>query len=180
VRYITCKGDNWEISKAALTGEQSQVNNRRVYMKILNCMKKTVYSISVTATMRDAIRLLVTHHIGLLPVVDHDQKLVGVVGLYDMLNLALPSTMQMLNDVDFIGDFGAVETYHPSDKLLDQPITNIMRPGTVVQADSGLIRAYAFMLQHDLHDLPVVDADGRLIGIASRVDIGVNILTGWQ
>jgi hypothetical protein len=49
-----------------------------------------------------------------------------------------------------------------------------------VREDAGLLRAYATMLRHDLHDLPVIDQDGRLCGIASRVDIGTTILTSWQ
>lgn len=149
-------------------------------MQIQNCMKKNVYAIPATATVRDAIDLLVSHHIGLLPVLDKDNRPVGVVGLYDLLDLALPSAIHLLDDVDFIGDFGAVEMYQPSIELLARPITQLMRPGTVVQAESGLLRAYALMLQHDLHDLPVVDAAGRLIGIASRVDIGTTILANWQ
>lgn len=91
-------------------------------------------------------------------------------------SLALPSAIHLLDDVDFIGNFGAVETYQPSEPVLTQPITQLMRPGTMVQVESGLLRAYALMLQHDLHDLPVVDTVGRLIGIASRVDIGTTIL----
>jgi CBS domain-containing protein len=149
-------------------------------MQIQNCMKKTVFAIPGTATVRDAIGLLVSHHIGLLPVLDGNGRPVGVVGLRDLLDLALPSAIHLLEDVDFIGDFGAVETYQPSEEVLSQPITTLMRPGTVVQADSGLLRAYALMLQHDLHDLPVVDSEGRLIGIASRVDIGTTILASWQ
>lgn len=149
-------------------------------MQIQNCMKKNVYAIPATATVQDAIDLLVSHHIGLLPVLDNDNRPVGVVGLHDLLDLALPSAIHLLDDVDFIGDFGAVEMYQPSIELLARPITQLMRPGTVVQAESGLLRAYALMLQHDLHDLPVVDAAGRLIGIASRVDIGTTILASWQ
>lgn len=149
-------------------------------MKIFDCMKKNVYAIPATATARDAIQLLVSHHIGLLPVLDDENRPIGVVGLRDLLDLALPSAIHLLEDVDFIGDFGAVEMYHPSEEVLDRPITALMRPGTVVQADSGLIRAYAFMLQHDLHDLPVVDDHGQLIGIVSRVDVGTTILAGWQ
>jgi CBS domain-containing protein len=149
-------------------------------MQIQNCMKKNVYAISATATVREAIDLLVSHHIGLLPVLDEENRPIGVVGLHDLLDLALPSAMHLLDDIDFIGDFGAVETYQPSESILLQPITKLMRSGTVVHAESGLIRAYALMLQHDLHDLPVVDAQGRLIGIASRVDIGTTILSSWQ
>ena len=55
-----------------------------------------------------------------------------------------------------------------------------MRLATVVPEDSGLVRAYALMLQHDLHDIPVVDQNGRLSRIASRVDIGTKILSNWQ
>lgn len=149
-------------------------------MQIQDCMKKNVYAIKATATVQDAIDLLVSHHIGLLPVLDEDNRPVGVVGLHDLLDLALPAAIHLLDDVDFIGDFGAVETYQPSEAVLIQPITQLMRPGTVVQAESGLLRAYALMLQHKLHDLPVVDAAGRLIGIASRVDIGTLILASWR
>jgi CBS domain-containing protein len=41
------------------------------------------------------------------------------------------------------------------------------------------LRTYALMLQHNLHDMPVVSKEGKLTGIASRVDIGVAILSAW-
>jgi CBS domain-containing protein len=55
-----------------------------------------------------------------------------------------------------------------------------MRPATTVEEDCGLLRAYALMIQHEMHDLPVVRDDGTLVGIASRVDIGTAILAGWK
>lgn len=149
-------------------------------MTIRDCMKKNVIAVPMTARVRDAIDLLVARHIGLLPVLDADQRPVGVVGLRDLLNLSLPSAFHLLADIDFIGDFGALETYRPDEKMLSEAITTLMRPAVVVPEDSGLIRAYALMLQHDLHDIPVVDGTGRLSGIASRVDIGTKILSGWQ
>jgi CBS domain-containing protein len=148
-------------------------------MIIRNCMKQNVFWIPATAAVRDAVAVLVARHIGLLPVLDADQRPIGVVGLRDLLNLALPSSFTLLADVDFIGDFGALESFVPGKEILSKPITALMRPATMVREDSGLIRAYAIMLQHDLHDLPVVDEAGRLSGIASRVDIGTRILTGW-
>jgi len=147
---------------------------------IRECMKKNVFAVPVTASVRDAVDLLVSRHIGLLPVLDPDRRPVGIVGLRDLLNLVLPSAFHLLDDVDFIGDFGALETYQPAAATLSQPISTLMRPATVVREESGLIRAYAIMLQHDLHDLVVVDENGRLSGIASRVDIGAKILASWQ
>ena len=47
-----------------------------------------------------------------------------------------------------------------------------------IEEDSGLLRAYAIMLQNDMFDLPV-DSSGELVGIVSRVDIGSAILSMW-
>jgi CBS-domain-containing membrane protein len=91
-------------------------------MLIRECIKKDVLAIRTTASVRETLKQLITHHIGLL----------------------------------------------------------LMRPATVVGEDSGLLRAYAIMQKHDLHDLPIVDQSGRIIGIASRVDIATQILSDWQ
>jgi CBS domain-containing protein len=42
------------------------------------------------------------------------------------------------------------------------------------------MRAYALILQHNLHDMPVVSNTGKLTGVASRVDIGTAILSTWS
>ena len=147
--------------------------------KIRDCMKSKVFSVPSTATVKDAVNLLVQHHIGLLPVLDADGRPLGVVGLRDLLDMVLPAVMRVMTDVDFVGDFGAVEAYRPTEQVLSRPITELMRAGAVVTEDSGLLRSYALMLQYELHDLPVVDQDGRLTGIASRVDIGTTILASW-
>ena len=146
---------------------------------IQDCMKRNVFSILDTASVRDAVQILVARRIGLLPVVDAGMRPVGVVGMRNLLDLALPPVVHMLADVDYIGDFGVVEAFLPAPEVLAQPVTTVMRPGRVVEAECGLLRAYALMLQHDLHDLPIVDSGHRLVGIASRVDIGVAILSGW-
>ena len=54
-----------------------------------------------------------------------------------------------------------------------------MRPVLTVDEDCGLLRAYSLMLQQHLHDIPVVSKDGKLVGITSRVDIGVAVLSTW-
>ena len=148
-------------------------------MEIGKYMKRNVISIPETSTIREAASVFVKHHIGLLPIVTQDKILVGVVGLRDLLSLELPDFVSFIADVDFVHDFGAVETTRPSAEVLDKLVKTLMSPAISVPEDTGLLRAYALMLQYELHDMPVVSQDEELVGVASRVDIGTAILSTW-
>ena len=65
-------------------------------------------------------------------------------------------------------------------EVAGQPAISIMVASVSVSAGSGLLRAFAIMNSHHLYDLPVVDDDDRLVGIASRVDVGTALLAGWR
>ena len=149
-------------------------------MIVKNCMKRNVISIDEKTTLREAAVILVKKHIGLLPVVDRDDHPVGVIGLNDLLKLELPDFVNFVTDVDFVHDFGAVEDTRPSAKTLNKNIKSFMRPVITVEEDCGLLRAYALMLQQNLHDMPVISKDAKLVGITSRVDVGVAILSTWS
>jgi len=148
-------------------------------MNITSCMKRHVVSIKIHTTIQEAAAILVKKHIGLLPVVDGDDKPVGVIGMRDLLKLELPDFVNFVADVDFVHDFGAVEDARPSAKTLNKTIKSLMRPVITVDEECGLLRAYALMLQQNLHDIPVISKEGQLIGIASRVDVGAAILATW-
>ncbi len=144
-------------------------------------MKREVISISVSATISEAAVLFVEQHIGTLPVVDGDGKLVGILHIRDLLELVMPSFVGLVEDFDFVrGDFSKFETLRPSPEAADQPASSIMDPPVSVSAGSGLLRAFAIMNSHDLYDIPVVNDEGRLVGLASRVDIGTALLAGWR
>lgn len=149
-------------------------------MNISDCMKRNVISISETSTVREAASILAKKHIGLLPIVNDEMNVIGVVGLKDLLSLKLPDFVRFVADVDFVHDFGAVETSSPSAETLNESITTLMKDAITVEESCGLTRAYALMLQHNLHDMPVVSVERKLIGVASRVDIGTSILSSWE
>ncbi len=148
-------------------------------MIISKYMKRNVVSIPVTASVREAAALIVKRHIGLLPVVDKEDKLIGVVGVRDLLSLELPDFFSFVADLDFVHDFGAVEITRPPARTLDRSVKSLMKEAIAVEEDCGLLRAYALMVQHNLHDMPVISKDGKLIGVASRVDVGTAILSTW-
>jgi CBS domain-containing protein len=149
-------------------------------MKVKDCMKHNVFFIASDTTVAAAARLLVEKHIGGLPVVDRQGKLIGLLQLRDLLELVLPDFLKLLDDFDFVTDFGAVETRQPSAEILGSPVSKIMHEPVSVEADSGLLRAFSLLHKHQLHDLPVVDENSVLVGIASRVDVGAAFLSNWS
>lgn len=148
-------------------------------MKIRECMKSKVYSISDTTTIRDAAKMFKDKHIGSLPVIDAETHLVGLLRLQDLLDLVLPDFINLIDDFDFAADFGVVEVRVPSEEVLNSPVSSIMHSPVSVEVECGLLRAFSLLYKYKLHDLPVVDEDKKLVGIASRVDIGTAFITNW-
>ena len=149
-------------------------------MKISDCMKPNVVSITASASIGQAVALFAVRHIGTLPVIDSTGRLVGLLTLRDLLALVMPDFVRLMEDFDFVHDFGAVETRLPSPETVSRPVREVMQPPISVEQTCGLLRASALLRHHDLLDLPIVTPDSRLVGIASRVDVGTALQAGWR
>ena len=149
-------------------------------MEVSMCMKKEIITAPVTATVADAASKFCANHIGMLPVVDESGNLVGILQLRDLLHLIMPVFVDLIEDFDYVGDFGAMEDRKLAQEELNRSISEVMEKPICVRDDSGLVRAFAFIHKNELLDLPVVNRDGQLVGLASRVDIGRALLPSWS
>lgn len=150
------------------------------FRNITECMKRHVFSIPASATIREAATLCVEKHIGTLPVVDEKGRLVGLLQLRDLLTLVMPDFIKLVQGFGYVGDFGAVENRLPSQEALALSVDSVMQPAIYVEDDCGLLRAFAMLYQEDLLDMPVVNSEKQLVGIASRVDVGTSLLSTWR
>ena len=120
------------------------------------------------------------NNVGTLPVVDAALQLVGVTTMQAVIRIFLPDFVDLLSNIDFIKDYGDLGT--PSPESIRQAeslmVADIMEEPMSVEVDCTLIRALSFMEKHRIRDLPVVE-HGKLVGIASRVDIGRAFLSTW-
>ncbi|WP_448534182.1 CBS domain-containing protein [Parathermosynechococcus lividus] len=53
--------------------------------QVQDVMTPNPHTVSVDAPISEAARLMVTHHISRLPVLDHDGQLVGIISRHDLL-----------------------------------------------------------------------------------------------
>jgi CBS-domain-containing membrane protein len=143
-------------------------------------MKRNIVSIAGDKTIADAARLLSEKHIGTLPVIDGANRLIGLLPMRSLIEIVMPDFINLVENFDFVSDFGAAEQRLPNPEQLARPVNQIMMPPISVEESSGLLRVFAMLYQYRIHDLPVVDADGRLVGIVSRVDVGTAFLRNWN
>lgn len=148
-------------------------------MKVRNCMKRNVIYSHANISIREAAGIMTRNHIGTLPIVDDSMCLIGIVNLQGLIRLTMPDFIHLIENVDFVHDFGAVENEKVDPAILDLPVTHVMDEVVAVEESAGLVRAIALLQEHEMSDLPVLDADNRLVGIASYVDIGVLLINTW-
>jgi CBS-domain-containing membrane protein len=148
-------------------------------MKISDCMKRNVVSATANLSVREAIQLMMQKHIGTLPITDEALCLVGLVRTRDIIALSIPNFFQLVADLDFVRDFGVLENEKPNADLLERSIKQIMTLPIYVEGSAGLIRAITLLQDHKMIDLPVVDEEMHLVGIASYVDISLAIMSNW-
>lgn len=143
-------------------------------------MKDNVVSIRADATLLEAAHLLAEKKVGTLPVVDEKGQLIGLTSMRKIVRFFLPDFINVIKDVDFVRDFGAIDIPSPVDIKIggEKTVKELMDEAVSVEEDTSLMRSLALMVTHDIQDLPVV-RKGKLVGIASRVDIGRAFIQSW-
>ncbi len=109
---------------------------------------RELYTLPSTATVREAVELMVEKHIGAIPVVD-DDALVGVFTERDVLNRVVYKEVDMAST----------------------PLKEVMtmQPKTVTE-EADTREVVDMMVLGKYRHMPVVDGDGKLIGFLSQRD----------
>ncbi|XP_038888405.1 CBS domain-containing protein CBSX1, chloroplastic-like [Benincasa hispida] len=129
-----------------------------------------------STSVDEALEVLVEKSLSGFPVVDDDWKLVGVVSDYDLLAL---DSISGVGDVE-ANIFPDVNSSWKSFKLIQKLLSkkngevvgDLMTPAPlVVRETMNLESAARLLLETKFHLLPVVDCEGKLMGIITREDI---------
>lgn len=124
------------------------------------------------ASVEDAMRLLVEHHIDAAPVVDPDGTLLGVLSNGDLI--VQESRLHYPTLLSFLG--ASIEVGHKrfNDELqaaLAAKVSDVMNRKPVTCADTDTVEdAATLMHDRDVSDVVVV-RDAKLAGIVSRNDV---------
>jgi CBS domain-containing protein len=122
-------------------------------------------------SFKDVVRLLHRHRISGLPVVDHDDKVVGVISETDLIRRQAARSPDGLAGRSRTRSPGR-SAGHPDAGARGFTAGDLMStPAITVHPEQRIADAARVMERHGVERLPVVDEEDRLIGIATRRDL---------
>jgi CBS domain-containing protein len=138
-------------------------------------MDSDVPSVGPEDEARTAIDLLAKTELGAIPVVDVDRKVVGIVTESDLVisdeesDLHLPHYLNIMGGIVFVGSMKGFE--ERLEKAFATEVSELMTPDPIVAHDYESADRVARKIADKHHNhLPVVDADGHLVGMVTRAD----------
>lgn len=173
-------------AERVLDGVQSMVTEGIVILQDLNVISHTTRNalfprqilvrdamtpqpkyVTADSSLSEAAGLLLASIFTGMPVVDENKRPIGVVTQGDLIRKGgLPLRLGLLAE----SDQNRLETVLM--QLSSRQVTEVMTtPAVMIAADRPLSEAVEFMLIKGVKRLPVVDGNGRLVGMLSRLDI---------
>jgi CBS domain-containing protein len=139
-------------------------------MRVRDVMTKTVVTASIDAPFQELVDLMLRHGVSGIPIVDEQRRPVGIVTEADLVSKEAYGARRRLLDVAAAFAFRADNRWVA--KARGVTAEEIMTaPVRTVRPDDQLRLAAARMVSSGVKRLPVVDDQGRLVGIVSRTDV---------
>ena len=125
---------------------------------------------------RRAIELLSEQDLGALPVVNSEERVIGIVSESDLVLSEEQSDLHLPHFLNIMGGVIFVESMKGFEKRLNKAfatqVSDLMTADPVcAKTYQPVDRVARLISEHHHNHLPVVDEDGRLAGLLTRADV---------
>jgi CBS domain-containing protein len=122
------------------------------------------------------LRLMREHELPGVPVLDHSDRVIGIVTEADLVIREEDADIQLPHHIDLWGGVLYLEsTKHFEERLrraFASTVADMMTRDPVTVRPDDTVRHAAKLIATRKHNrLPVVDPDGKLLGVVTRVDV---------
>lgn len=139
-------------------------------MKARDVMVAPVICVNVSAKVDEVAAVLLKHHISAVPVVEDDNKLVGIVSEGDLIHRVEAGTERrrswwlrlLTSDQELAADFVKSHSRNVRDVMTPDPVT--------APPDMQLAEVAELLERHGIKRVPIVK-DGVIVGIVSRANL---------
>jgi len=147
-------------------------------MPVAEVMTRKVITAKRSTTLKELMEIFRRFSLRTLPVVDRENKVIGVVALEDVLKIFQPhpsDILDMLDRVPFLDEYDDRSLWDvdiPPEMGVLCVVEDLMNVNVVtINEEATTIQARSLMKLHRLRRIPVVDKENCLLGIISLFDI---------
>jgi len=140
---------------------------------VKDIMTKEAITVHSDTTLLEVAKILAEHNFDGVPVTDNDNRLVGLVTEYDLINktsaVHLPTLQVILRNLPQFKQ----EEVHFQQEILSLKVTDIMNkePITLTQDATYEEVIKLFREHHRVNPIPVIDSEHKVVGVISRFDV---------
>jgi len=138
-------------------------------VKVSEVMTKDVAAVSGDTPLEDVAAIMAARKVSGVPVIDGDGKVIGVVSEKDLLSVMGGGAAATIMEVIAQCLKGRSCLAVP---VREKVATDIMSsPAVTVKEETPVMEVAGLFTQRGVNRVPVVDANGRMVGIVSRGDV---------
>lgn len=163
--YVDITDDDLKRIYAIALRHAEQRAARRVSVR--DVMTANVIKVRADAGITEVTNLLSEHRISGMPVVDGDDRVIGVITEADVLSMAGMRTGHAFKDI-IRHILGEPLPANGQGRSLREAMSS---PAITTSPDADIREVALILDERRIKRLPVVDGEGRLIGVISRADI---------
>lgn len=136
-------------------------------MKVADLMNKEPVTAHIDETINTVVDRMKTHNFIFLPVVDDENRYLGTIDIIDIMKLAYPDHLLMMNDLEFVGNLRPYEDFTTDEK--NHCVKEYYRKNAekVVFADVNIIEMGFLLVKNHWHHLVVLDRNNKVVGVVS-------------
>ena len=144
-------------------------------LMVKDVMRHDVASVTPDDTLKEVANKMFRNRLSALAVVDHDNKLVGVIGDRDLIKAALPDYKSLISNLNYSMDVEPFEELLKHEEKIK--VSQLYRTDyEVTRPETRIVEVAAMMIFKDIRRVFVTIEDNVLVGVLLRKDI-VNMIT---
>lgn len=155
-------GDFKEVYRFAY---QHAIDRLMNFTRAKEIMTENVVSVKKDTSLLEIAEIMADHEISGLPIVDEKRKVIGIISEKDFLSLmGAKSSMEII--ARFLKKKGDIP-----EPTVEQRAEDIMTfPALTVNEDTSISEITKIFTEKNINRVPVINSEGKIVGIISRAD----------
>jgi len=145
-------------------------------ISVADIMTKKVVSVNPDTSLIEAAQIITEHNFDGLPVIDEEDRLLGIITEYDLISkksiIYLPTLQIIIKNMPVI-EKDKSQFRKDIELISSLTVKDVMNKNPITLSDKTNLKetVATFCKHHRINPIPVIDENNKVVGVISRFDI---------